>query len=89
MAATVTWKGYGNVTAADSLTDWAVIKISGSGGTPGTAAADGAIEGSGAVTTTVSNKRVALYYDIGVGNELDFSGGGAQEGELVYVPELT
>ena len=28
---------------------------------------------------------MALYYDVGAGNELDFSGGGANEGQLLYL----
>jgi hypothetical protein len=64
---------------------WTALKISGTGGSPSAAAADGALEGSTAVTCTVNKQQVALYYDIGSGNELDFSGGGAEEGEFVYV----
>jgi len=85
MAATVTWNGFGNVATADSTTGWTALKISGTGGGPTAAVADGQIEGTGAVTCTANKQRVALYFDIGAGNELDFSGGGTEEGEMVYV----
>lgn len=85
MAATIAWKGYGRVAVANLSTEtWGVVKITSGGGTPSAAAADGAFEGSTAVTLTSNNKRVVLYNDIGAGNELDFSGGGTEEGEFVY-----
>lgn len=84
MASTVAWKGYGRVTAAESTTGWTALKISGTGGGPTAALADGAYQGSGAVTCTVNKQRVALYFDIGAGNELDFTGGGSEEGQMVY-----
>jgi hypothetical protein len=70
---------------ADSTTGWTALKISGTGGGPSAAAADGSIEGTGAVTTVVSRQFVALYFDLGGGNELDFTGGGAEEGQMIYV----
>ena len=73
------------INAADSLTGWTALKISGTGGGPSAAAADGAIEGSGAVTAQVSRQFVALYYDVGAGNELDFGSGGANEGQMIYI----
>jgi hypothetical protein len=73
------------INAADSLTGWTALKISGTGGGPSAAAADGSIEGSGAVTAQVSRQFVALYYDLGAGNELDFGVGGANEGQLIYI----
>lgn len=85
MVATVNWKGFGKVTNADTLTNWSTVKITAGGGTPSAALADGFIEGAAAITTTSNAKRILLYYDIGAGNELDFSGGGTEEGEMVYV----
>jgi hypothetical protein len=73
------------INAADSLTGWTALKISGTGGGPSAAAADGSIEGSGAVTAQVSRQFVALYYDLGAGNELAFGVGGANEGQLIYI----
>lgn len=91
MAATVTWIGTngaasdGVISNADSTTGWTALKISGTGGGPSAAVADGQIEGTGAVTCVASKQRVALYYDIGAGNTLDFTGGGNAEGEMIYV----
>ena len=91
MAATVTWNGTtgptsnGVVNTADSTTGWGVIKITAGGATPSIGVADGAIEGTGAVTITSNNKRVALYADIGAGNTLDFTGGGNAFGQMVYI----
>jgi hypothetical protein len=84
MTVSVAFNG-ANVNTANALTGWSALKIDGTGGGPGVAAADGSIEGSGAVTTTVSRQFVALYYDVGAGNELDFSGGGANEGQMLYL----
>jgi hypothetical protein len=70
---------------ADSTTGWSALKISGTGGGPSIAAADGSIEGTGAVTAVVNRQFVAIYFDLGGGNELDFTGGGAEEGQMIYV----
>jgi hypothetical protein len=83
MAATVEFIGT-VLDTADSLTGWTALKISGTGGGPSAAAADGSIEGTGAVTTVVSRQFVALYFDLGGGNELDFTGGGTEEGQMIY-----
>ena len=88
MAITVTWNGFGRVDDADSLTGWDALKISGTGGGPADAVADGQIEGTGAVTTVVSKQRVALFFDIGASNELDFTTGsplGAEAGQFIYL----
>jgi len=85
VAATVTWNGYGRVSPVDSTTGVTALKISGTGGGPSAALADSAIEGSGAVTCVVNKQFVALYFDIGAGNELDFSGGGSEENEFVHI----
>lgn len=85
MAVTVSWNGYGRVNNGDSLTGWSALKISGTGGGPSPAAADGALEGSGAVTCVVNKQRVALYYDLGAGNELDFSVSGTEENQMIFI----
>jgi len=86
MAATIAWKGHGRIaTAAIGSETWTALKISGTGGGPSAAAADGALQGTNAVTCTVNKQRVALYYDIGAGNELNFNGGGGAEGQMVYI----
>lgn len=84
MTVTVAFNGQ-NITTADSTTGWTALKVAGTGGGPAVAAADGSIEGSGAVTTTVSRQQVALYFDVGAGNTLNFSPGGANEGQLIYI----
>jgi hypothetical protein len=83
MVATVDFIG-SVLDTADSTTGWSALKISGTGGGPSVAAADGQIEGTGAVTTVVNKQFVALYFDLGGGNELDFTGGGAEEGQMIY-----
>lgn len=84
MTVSVAFNG-ANVNNADSLTGWATFKVSGTGNAPGPAAADGSIQGSGAVTATVSRQFLVLYYDVGAGNELDFGVGGANEGQMLYI----
>ena len=85
MPATIAYNGFGRVATGDSLTGWTAFKISGTGGGPSIATADGQIEGTGAVTAQVSRQKVVIYFDIGAGNELDFSGGGAQEGQAIFI----
>jgi hypothetical protein len=43
------------------------------------------LQGTEAASTKASNKNGWLYFDIGSGNELDFSASGTEEDELVYV----
>lgn len=87
MAATVTFNGSGGtnglISNADSTTGWTALKISGTGGGPTAGLADGSFEGNGAVTCVVSKQRVALYFDLGAGNELDFTSGGAEENMIL------
>ena len=89
MAATVTFNGNGGtnglISNADSTTGWSALKISGVGGGPSAAAADGSFEGTGAVTCVVSKQRVILYFDLGAGNELDFGVAGNEEGEILRI----
>jgi hypothetical protein len=85
----INWQGYGKITDADTTTSWAVIKTTAGGATPSVALADGGLQGATtaqAITTTSNNKRILLYYDIGSGNELDFTPStGAQAGQYVWV----
>jgi hypothetical protein len=89
MVATVTFNGNGGtnglISNADSTTGWSALKLIGGGQSPSPAAADGSFEGTGAVTCVVNKQRVVLYYDLGAGNELDFSGGGTEEGEILRI----
>ena len=84
MTVSVAFNG-SNITTASSTTGWGVVKVTSGGGTPSLAVADGSIDGDGAVTITSNQKRVILYFDVGAGNELDFSPGGANEGQFVYI----
>lgn len=88
--ADINWQGYGKVTDADNTTNWAVIKTTSGGGTPSPALADGGLQSASgsaqAITTTSNNKRILLYYDLGSGNELDFTAStGTEAGEFVWV----
>ena len=74
------------LTRAENLTGWTATKIAGTGGGPSPALADGPIEGSGAVTCVVSRQHVSLTYDLGAGNELDFTPGtGANAGQALFI----
>jgi len=80
------------VSNADSLTNWALIKIEGSGGTPSVFASVGTIdlvkEGTDAVASVVNKQRINIYYQSG---SYDFtpasSGGGATKvpSGIVYI----
>ncbi len=88
VTADINWQGFGKITDADTVTDWAVLKTTSGGPTPSAALADGGLQGASsaqAITTTSNDKRILLFFDIGSGNELDFSGGGAEENEFVWV----
>lgn len=82
MTVSVAFNG-SNITTADSTTGWGVVKVTAGGGTPSPAAADGSIEGSGAVTTTSNQKLILLYFD--TGTTYNFNSGGGNFGDLVYV----
>lgn len=73
------------IDTADTVTGWSLIKITSGGGTPSVALADAAYEGLNNLTTRSDNKKIAVYYDIGAGNELDFTGGGNADGDLFYI----
>jgi len=91
MTVTVTWDGTngaggdGVIDTADNVGNWTAIKITSGGQAPTAVAADAAYEGTNNVTCRSDNKRVYMYTDIGVGNELNFTGGGNAEGELIYI----
>lgn len=70
------------ISNADTVTGWSLIKITSGGGTPSISLADAAYEGSNNLTTRSDNKKIAVYYDIGSGNELDFTGGGNADGDM-------
>jgi len=82
MALTIEIDGYGEITNAENTTNWGVV---GGGGVSETQETDLVLQGSYAVSVKASGKVGWLYYDIGSGNELDYSSGGAQEGELIYM----
>jgi hypothetical protein len=81
MALTITIDGYGVLTDAETTTGWA---RTGTISAPGQES-DIVLQGSYCVSTKASAKAGAMYYDIGAGNELDFSDGGSEEGQLVYM----
>ena len=73
------------IDTADTAGNWSAVKITSGGQSPTAVAADAAYEGSNNVTCRSDNKRVYMYTDIGSGNELDFTGGGAEEGQMIYI----
>ena len=74
------------LTRAENLTGWTATKIAGTGGGPSVAVADGPIEGTGAVTAVVSRQHVTITYDVGAGNELDFTPvTGANAGQVLFI----
>lgn len=87
MAISVTWNGAGGRVATGNIgtETWAALRFYGSGNAGAVSAADGALQGSNAATCTVNNKGVLLYVDLGAAGTLDFSVGGANEGEFVYI----
>lgn len=86
MAVNVRWLGKGRVAEGNVATEtWSVIRVDGSGNPGSPAAADGAFEGTNAVTFAVNGKNDAIFVDLGAGNELDFSSGGTEEGQLIYI----
>ena len=76
-----------NLTLAESVTNWAAFKISGTGGGPAAALEpDLFVQGANSISTIANKQRVWLYFDQGTaGGSLDFSPGGANEGEMVYM----
>lgn len=72
------------INAAESTTNWSVVKLEGSGGTPSVVQSVGSTdlfrEGNNAVETVVNKQRVILYYTIATG--VDFTSGGTGTGSL-------
>lgn len=79
------------IDTADAVTGWSLVKVTSGGGTPSIALADAAYEGLNNLTTRSDNKKIYVYYDIGAGNEVDFTSGstgsGATKapGEMFYI----
>mgnify|MGYP007059463638 FL=1 len=72
-----------NITTAESYTNWNDI----GGGSGGAVEPDFFVQGSNCVSRPVSGSGASrgMTYDIGGGNELYFSSGGAEEDMLVYM----
>ncbi len=82
MTVSVAWRGTGRQFTANIATDTVtVVKYRGSGGTPSEAAADGAKEGTTALTVTVNKTGICLF--VAVPTALDFTG--TELDQLVYV----
>lgn len=90
MALTITIEGKGVIANADNTgTDtaggsWGRV---GSGGVAWGTTTDTYYYGSTAISMALSGsgKNSWVYHDIGAGNELDFTGGGTEEGQFYYV----
>lgn len=82
MAISVAWNGNGRQYTANNASDTVtVVKYNGSGGSPSSAAADGAIEGSTAITVQVSKQGIALF--VALPSALNFNT--SESGQLIYV----
>lgn len=82
MTVSVSWLGNGRQFNANIANDTVtVIKYSGAGGTPSAAAADGALEGTDALTVTVNKTGIAMF--VTLPTALNFNT--TESGELVYV----
>lgn len=83
MAATVVFNGTSIATVEDN-TGFSVIKISGTGGTPSPISETDVVKiGSGSCSVQVNRQRNILWFDIGAGNELDFTG--TEAGQVVAI----
>lgn len=88
MALTYAIEGKGVIANADATSDTAggTWGFSGSGGVANGTTTDTYYYGNTSFSMALSGaKNGWLYHDIGAGNELDFSGGGTEEGQFVYV----
>lgn len=82
MAISVSWNGNGRQYTANNASDTVVVvKYAGAGGAPSSAAADGSIEGSTAITVQVSKQGIALF--VALPSALDFTS--TESGQLIYV----
>ena len=72
-----------NITTAETYTGWNDV----GGGSGGAVEPDFFVQGSNCVSRPVSGASASrgMMFDIGSGNELDFSSGGAEEDMLVYM----
>lgn len=88
MAATVEFLGT-RISDLDTLTNVTAVKITAGGGGPGVVDGDGVIQGTASVGINypASDKLVFAAYDIvgAGGTALDFTAGGTEEGQLIYV----
>lgn len=90
MALTITIEGKGVIANADSTTtdsaggSWA---RTGSGGVAWGTTTDTYYYGTTSISMALSGagKNSWIYHDIGAGNELDFTSGGTEEGQHIYV----
>ncbi len=88
MALTITINGKGIIANADGYSDTAT---SGStwnelGGGADSFSQDTYLFGDTSFAGAYSSKSGFQYFDIGSGNELDFSSGGTEEGQLIFMP---
>jgi len=81
MALTIGIEGYGVVSDGQSITNYGCDAA----GVSPEAEIDAYFVNAQAVSVGMGNKDGNFYYDIGSGNELDFSGGRTEEGEYIYI----
>ena len=78
--ATPVLEGLTRIDPADSATGWADI-----GGGPGSALNNDVVrQGTGSIGRRIDANDRGFAFDLGAGNELDFSGSGAHEGEHIW-----
>lgn len=87
MALTIALDGFGevvNTSGAASTTNWGILA---SGGISLDTGGDSKLTGTYSLSANASGNKFAwIYYDIGSANRaLDFSGGGTEEGEYLYI----
>lgn len=85
MALTIAIDGLGVIANCDGLTDSAGGTWTEQGGGSISLSNDVYLFGGSAIGGKYASKSGFQQYDIGAGNELDFSPGGAQEGQLLYM----
>lgn len=77
---TLTATNFTRINACDSATGWSNL---GGGGSP-SVNEDVVIQNTGSIGRGVDNGTGGYAYDLGAGNELDFSPGGANEGDHIF-----
>lgn len=90
MALTYAIEGKGVIANADNYgadTAGGSWGVTGSGGASAGTTTDTFYYGTTSISSAVSgaNKWAWIYHDIGAGNELDFTGGGTEEGQFIYI----